>query len=65
MDFSGILRISPVVGIVLGKTFYMHGFTVPFMFGSISCEFIDFESLLINNKDFSSLRSWRYCVVVE
>ena len=23
------------------------------MFGSISCEFIDFESLLINNKDFS------------
>ena len=35
------------------------------MFGSISCEFIDFESLLINNKDLSSLRSWRYCVVVE
>ena len=23
----------------------MHGFTVPFMFPSISCEFIDFESL--------------------
>ena len=26
------------------------------MFGSVSCEFIDFESLLINNKDFSEFR---------
>ena len=44
-DFSGILRISPDVGIVPGKTFYLHDFTVPFMFRSISCEFVDFESL--------------------
>ena len=32
-------------GIVPGKTFYMRGFTVLFMFSNISCEFSDFESL--------------------
>ena len=47
-DFSGILRISPV-GIVPGKSF--HKVTVPFMFGSISCEFNSelIEILLISN----------------